>query len=192
MTLGILICVYGITRWSLYTKGVHEHLTQLSTIDDLTGVRNRRSYNDTLIRELQRATRYKTPMSIMLIDLDFFKQVNDEHGHCSGDIVLIEFAKEASRLIRQIDSIARYGGEEFAVIMPNTSISDAVILAERLRQSVERKVYQLQNDIGLTVTVSIGVAQSEQDDDLFSITDRADRGLYRAKSEGRNTVREFS
>ena len=148
--------------------------------DTLTRLPNRRAFELALTRELSRAERYGTPFSLVLVDLDRFKQINDTLGHDHGDEVLRRVARFLVEGVRREDVVARWGGEEFALLLPSTRASDALRLAERLRQALE--------DLDLGVTASFGVAEylpGESEEALFR---RADQALYRAKERGRNRV----
>jgi two-component system, cell cycle response regulator len=155
----------------------------LSRTDSLTGVWNRRAFEETLRRELLRSSRHQLPLSVVLIDIDHFKRVNDTYGHRVGDEVLKWFGLHASRVLREGDTIHRYGGEEFAVVLPHTGPSGAMTMAKRLLSSLASTPFQ----DSLTVTASAGVAsgigEELEDLDLIALADVA---LYRAKHEGRN------
>jgi diguanylate cyclase (GGDEF)-like protein/PAS domain S-box-containing protein len=166
-------------------KRLEERLRRLSTTDGLTGLFNRRHLDESLALELERARRYNAPLSIVMFDVDHFKRFNDEHGHDQGDRVLQAIAQQLQEHSRKVDIPCRYGGEEFLAILPGTAQAGAIIVAERLRQSVE----QMEVD-GLTVTISIGVATvPEIDTDTPDVLiEAADGALYRAKRAGRNQV----
>jgi two-component system, cell cycle response regulator len=162
---------------------------EMAITDALTGLHNRRymsSHLDTLMRSASAAK----PISFLLLDIDYFKAVNDTHGHDVGDEVLREFANRISANVRGIDLACRHGGEEFVVVMPDTDCAFAFTVAERLRQSIEStpiKISRAPN--ALTITVSIGIASSAGGDDVpDQLLRRADQALYRAKREGRNRV----
>ncbi len=159
-------------------------LELLATIDPLTEAKNRRAWNEKLAEEWSRATRYGTPLSLVLLDVDKFKTYNDSFGHQAGDGVLRQVARTAQNAIRVTDFFARYGGEEFALVLPNTDAEGALILAERLRAGIEGAPWKER-----PVTASFGVATLDGDmkssDDL---TRAADEALYGAKERGRNRV----
>ena len=162
---------------------------EMAITDPLTGLHNRRymsSHLDTLMRSASAAK----PISFLILDIDYFKAVNDTHGHDVGDEVLREFANRISANVRGIDLACRHGGEEFVVVMPDTDSGFAFTVAERLRQSIEStpiKISRAPN--ALTITVSIGIASSAGGDDVpDQLLRRADQALYRAKREGRNRV----
>ena len=163
----------------------NEHLEELALTDRLTGAWNRRKFEETAVQEMLRSQRYREAVSILLIDIDFFKQINDEHGHLLGDQVLVEVVKRIQQNLRAVDSIYRWGGEEFAVLLPCSNDEAAVAAAEKLRREMaSRPVSSLQ----LILTVSIGVAEYMSEDTLESWLKRADDALYQAKKSGRNKV----
>ena len=138
---------------------------------------------------LEKAQSQDRDMAVMLIDMDFFKSVNDTHGHDTGDAVLREFADRLRRNIRGVDLACRFGGEEFVVLMPDTDWRQAQGVAERVRQAVAEKVFATSNARPLTLTVSVGLALNESDlETPEMMLKRADVALYRAKREGRNRV----
>lgn len=166
-------------------------LAELSSTDGLTGVRNRRCFDQTLAQEYNRACREKQYLSILMLDIDNFKQVNDTHGHLVGDEALRMVAKVVKKVVhRTTDFVARYGGEEFAVILSNTDVSGAYMVAESIRKRVEAQPIEV-DGIEFTVTMSIGVMGDEPYRDNSSADKwlrEADTALYRAKEAGRNQV----
>jgi two-component system, cell cycle response regulator len=164
-------------------------LTELSNTDPLTGLYNRRYLMEFLEIEVTRAERTIENLSLLMLDIDHFKKVNDIYGHQSGDAVLKAVADVAKGNLRNYDIAARYGGEEFVVVLPNTPLSEASLVAERLRESVQALSFPAPLD-GLTTTVSIGVATfpSTQVDSIETLLEKADDALYRAKHAGRNKV----
>jgi diguanylate cyclase (GGDEF)-like protein/PAS domain S-box-containing protein len=167
-------------------KNLESQLRELSTTDGLTKLFNRRHLDDSLDVELKRARRYKMDVSILMFDVDHFKRFNDEHGHDQGDRVLQTLAKVMRDAVREVDIPCRYGGEEFLIILTNTPANGALVIAERLRQSVEETLID-----GLRVTISIGVASFPAIDveSPEKFIELADAALYRAKDGGRNCVR---
>ena len=166
-------------------KKVEEKLRILSTTDELTGADNRRAFNESLCKNISRAKRYSEMLSIMLLDIDHFKNINDIHGHDHGDLVLKTLVVVINERIRQEDSLARWGGEEFTILMPQTNKETALQLAERLREIIS--VY----DFPITghITVSIGLTELQVDDTCESFVKRMDVALYQAKEGGRNIVK---
>lgn len=152
--------------------------------DRLTGAWNRRRFEEAATAEMALVRRRKGPVSLMIFDLDFFKRVNDTHGHTVGDTVLMEIAHVAREQLRASDALARWGGEEFIVLSPATRVDGALNLAEKIREAIELRSFP---GVG-TVTVSIGVAEYALGEDLVTWIQRADEALYQAKLEGRNRV----
>jgi len=157
-------------------------LEHVATVDGLTGLRNRRWLDDAFARQVARAARTGQALSVLMIDVDHFKRLNDEHGHRAGDVVLRDVAQTLASGLRPVDLLARYGGEEFAVLLPGLGSQTAIAVAERLRQAVEAG--RAQDRPG--ATVSVGVASLCADESLPAILGRADAALYRAKQSGRN------
>ncbi len=170
-------------------------LDNLANIDGLTGVYNHRYFQNALDQEISRAVRHNTSISILLIDIDHFKKINDSYGHQVGDFILAEFAKLIQANIRQYDILARYGGEEFVVILPETGIEDALIVAEKLRTIIEQTGFQDSREI-YHLTASFGQTSGiPATDDNFSknaFINQADQALYEAKEKGRNRVVGYS
>jgi two-component system cell cycle response regulator len=165
---------------------------QLALTDALTGTMNRRAMSEALAAELERARRYNLYLSILIADLDRFKQVNDQRGHLAGDAVLRQVGELLRREARSVDIVARYGGEEFVVVMPETTLHGAGIFAERVRRKVEARDFGEAGGDPLHLTVSIGLASfpNERVTNADSFVALADQALYRAKDGGRNVVRE--
>jgi diguanylate cyclase (GGDEF)-like protein len=167
---------------------VVSELTELSLRDALTGLFNRRALGERLVEELSRARRYGAPLSLMMVDIDDFKLVNDTHGHAIGDVVIGHVARLFVRDRRVSDIVARYGGEELVLLLPHTPLDGAVALADRLRQLVAHTPYRT-SDGHDHVTVSVGVAAYEHSmRDPEQLLEAADRALYRAKRQGKNRV----
>jgi diguanylate cyclase (GGDEF)-like protein len=164
-------------------------LEQLSITDSLTGLRNRRFLTEILSVEFQRALRYGTDLTLLMADLDHFKQVNDRHGHLAGDEVLCAVAERLQRRLRASDIGGRYGGEEFLVILSHSSAEGGVVLAEHWRADVEENPVELADGTPILTTLSIGVAShSPTFRDASELIAAADSALYRAKEWGRNQV----
>lgn len=168
-------------------------LEKLSFLDGLTGIANRRYFDEILEREWKRSTRDVCSLSLIMIDIDFFKIFNDTYGHLVGDDCLKKVAKTLEKAVkRPADLVARYGGEEFAVILPETDIKDAIKLAENMRTKVENlNIPHMNSKISDRVTVSLGVSNCipEHSLDISSLISSADKALYQAKQEGRNRVK---
>jgi two-component system cell cycle response regulator len=179
-------------RRQRYAVELRRSMTQtlaLAVTDELTGLYNRRYFDRHLALMLDKAREQDRDMALMLIDMDYFKDINDTHGHDVGDAVLREFALRLKRNIRGVDLACRFGGEEFVVLMPDTDYRQAQGVAERVRMAVAERGFEGSGGTVLTVTVSVGVALNEgKDDTPDTILKRADIALYRAKREGRNRV----
>jgi diguanylate cyclase (GGDEF)-like protein/PAS domain S-box-containing protein len=162
-----------------------EEVEYIASRDALTGVYNRRMFEQLIEIEIKRAKRYSQPMSVILADIDLFKNINDQHGHSTGDKVLYSVANTLLGHIRDSDLLARWGGEEFAIILPNTEADTALEMAERLRHSIaEMRSYN-----NIQVTCSFGVTEFSPDDNGDSIFSRMDQALYQAKDCNRNNVK---
>jgi diguanylate cyclase (GGDEF)-like protein len=172
-------------------RSANEHLEQLALIDPLSGVANRRNFDETLARNWKEAIRHRRPLGLLMIDVDHFKLFNDRYGHVQGDACLRRVGKLLMNLAcRPGDLPARYGGEEFAVLLPGASLAGARIVAERLRHAVEELcVAHADAPLG-QVSVSIGLASMVPSlgDKAQSLIEAADEGLYAAKRTGRNAV----
>ncbi|NTV51138.1 MAG: diguanylate cyclase [Geobacteraceae bacterium] len=177
---------YAVERKKLEIalKQTRDLFERQARIDYLTGIYNRLMFTELLEAELQRARRYGSELSLIMFDLDHFKNINDTHGHNMGDHVLKEIAKLVSDTIRAHDIISRWGGEEFMLLAPKTDFHQAAILAEKLRVLFETHDFS----DGLQVTASFGVTQFRGDDHADSFTARADEAMYMAKQNGRNRI----
>lgn len=180
----------------LRTKRLHDELIQkkeamarLSTTDPVTGLRTRRFVCDSLAIELLRSRRYHTPLSIVMADLDHFKQVNDVHGHLAGDLVLQGVSSLLLEQVRATDVAGRFGGEEILIVLAHNDAAGASVLAERWRMRVQEAAFESAKGAVIRVQISLGIAQLDPTmttaDQLLA---RADEALYRAKSDGRNCV----
>ncbi len=189
----IRAAVSAIQRATLIESTIADNrrLEQLAHTDPLTKALNRRALSERLGAEMERVRRYNTTMSLLLIDLDHFKLINDTHGHLAGDDVLVEVAGMLQRVVRAVDIVARYGGEEFVIVLPETGAPGAEAFAERLRELIEGHGFAVSRGRPIRLTTSIGVSSFpgfgvESVEDLLA---NADQALYRAKTEGRNRVR---
>jgi diguanylate cyclase (GGDEF)-like protein len=166
----------------------HEEIYRMTIVDGLTGVHNKRFFLEFLDREMARCQRYGRPLSLVMFDIDHFKNINDQHGHLTGDYVLKEMARRMFNRIRREELLARYGGEEFAAVLPETGRPGALEFGEQLRLIVAREPFEFEGD-KLPVTISVGVATVEgKPIDLQAFIKEADENLYRAKRGGRNQV----
>jgi len=161
---------------------------RLAITDPLTGLDNRRHFFEIAGREFARARRYSHPLSAIMLDIDHFKQVNDTYGHAAGDQVLRNVALVLQEISRDADIIARYGGEEFVILLPETELPYAKVVAERMRQEISRTSTETERGT-VSLTISLGVAVLDEDcADLDALLERADQALYAAKQAGRNRV----
>ncbi|MDD5269617.1 MAG: sensor domain-containing diguanylate cyclase [Candidatus Omnitrophica bacterium] len=167
---------------------LYERVQSLAITDGLTGIYVRRHFLERYAEDFARSKRHNLKLSVLMIDLDHFKQCNDAYGHLVGDIVLKEIAKIMKDFVRQVDLIGRYGGEEFVLALPDTDRNSAIAVAERIRQEVERHKFKAYDET-IAMTISAGVATyPDNGDDVQVLIDKADQALYRAKEEGRNRV----
>jgi len=180
----ICITVQDVTDVAAYEK----ILLEMNHRDSLTGTYNRRFFTSRLKEEFERHKRYKRPMSMLMIDIDHFKSVNDNYGHPCGDYILKSVCGSVQSALRKVDFLARYGGEEFCCILPETAFGNSMILAERIRAIVESTVYDYEGQ-AVRVTISIGVPGTPgPDDSPDTFLKNADDALYKAKGAGRNVV----
>jgi diguanylate cyclase (GGDEF)-like protein len=176
----IMIPLATISYITLATEKLHQNLEFMNHHDDLTGCFNKKTGIKELEREVNRARRYKHNFSIMMIDLDNFKSINDTYGHLEGDRVLVDFAQKAKAALRETDQLSRFGGDEFLIILPNTSLYEAKLSSERIHQSAKHTSSR-------PWTVSIGIAEWRgEEDSLDGLLTRADRSLYLSKKLGKN------
>ena len=171
-------------------KALEIELLRQAHIDFLTGVSNRGYFMERAEQELNRALRYDKPLSLIMLDIDFFKQINDSYGHKAGDLVLKKLAEVSLNTLREVDLLGRLGGEEFAVLLPETEKSQAIEVAERLREALSQaKVLLDRGGLPIRFTVSMGVSSLDsKDSNIDVLLNLADKGLYTAKENGRNKV----
>jgi diguanylate cyclase (GGDEF)-like protein len=182
-------CIYRFLAGGNVEAEYHEEIYRLTIIDALTDTHNKRYLLEFLDRELSRSARYTRPLAVVMFDLDRFKSINDELGHLGGDFTLREMAACVRSCVRKEELFARYGGEEFVIVLPETSLEGAVVVAERVRGIVEKHTFQFEGKT-YPLTVSLGVAATKGDRPLtpFELIGEADEKLFRAKRDGRNRV----
>ena len=179
----------GIHTNIMARKKLEQELEQRAYIDYLTEVNNRGHFIEQAEKELARALRYEKPLAIFMLDIDYFKKINDSHGHKLGDTVLKKLADICKKTLREVDIIGRIGGEEFAILLPETDKQKAAEVAERLRMEIAAARIPMKDGLPVQFTVSIGVASAVSDDDNMDVLlNRADQALYEAKETGRNKV----
>ncbi len=175
----------GITLDNALT---HEKVERLSVTDGLTGLYNRRYFSERCEEEFSRASRHKMPLSVLIMDVDHFKRVNDAYGHQVGDVVLIAVARALCQSVRETDLIGRYGGEEFVVLLPHTDTNQAEAVAEKIRQTISDTVIAEMGDQSVTISIGVAGLDGMAANSIEDLVRHADAALYRAKEEGRNRV----
>jgi diguanylate cyclase (GGDEF)-like protein len=186
--LGMLLAPVALALARERTRREAQFYAQAAIVDPASGLFNRPYFQNRLQEELQRSTRQNTPVSLLMIDIDSFKNINDTFGHLAGDTVIKDVADILKSSVRVFDVCARYGGEEFAVVMPGSSVDSATTIAERIRQRIHSYHATDRALAGLRVTVSIGVAESGALGGVRDVIERADGALYAAKRAGKNRV----
>jgi diguanylate cyclase (GGDEF)-like protein len=173
---------------ALENARLFSEVQELAITDSLTHIYNRRQFFELADQEFDRSRRYERPFSIIMFDIDLFKKVNDTFGHSVGDVVLQRIADICKGALRDVDIIARYGGEEFVILLPETTATEAQLMAERLRQLVARTTMEI-NSIKINITLSFGVVEVDQSiRNIEELLDRSDQALYYSKRSGRNCV----
>ena len=188
--ISTLTCAfYGRNRQAIAALCASEQrFKEMSITDELTGLHNSRHFFNRLKAEVERTDRYGHPLTLLILDLDNFKQYNDTFGHLVGDKLLAETGNIIRTSIRSTDSAYRYGGEEFAVILPESSGQESLYFAERIRKSFEGEALFVDEDEGLRVTVSIGAAEYIAGEETSAFIKRADKNMYNAKKAGKNRI----
>jgi diguanylate cyclase (GGDEF)-like protein len=189
---GILNLVNNELTMILDNARLYEGAKRMAITDGLTKIYNHRFFQELLEKEFKRASRYHTTFSLIMLDIDFFKRINDSHGHLYGDEILKQIAVLVKGCLRTMDILARYGGEEFAILLPETDLEDAMFTADRIRMAVENHDFSLAQGKPVRVTVSQGVTSfpSPGIEKRSDIVAKADAALYEAKEAGRNCVRQ--
>lgn len=191
----VCFTLFDVTDTSIYQvmlKDAMEQIQEASDRDGLTGLFNRRYVENTLATEFTRYQRYGGELSLILSDIDFFKQVNDTHGHLAGDEVLKIVSDRLQQGLRKPDILGRYGGEEFLIVLPETNIEGAMVLAERLRHIISNEPI-IYKDTSLTITMSLGITQLRLETNNYEMmVSEADQALYQSKHGGRNQATVFS
>lgn len=190
ITEGKVQAYVGISSDITEVVRLKEQFKQLSITDSLTGLFNRRHFDERGNEEFRRAQRYELPLSLITLDIDRFKNINDQYGHAVGDEVLVRLADELKKRLREVDIIGRLGGDEFGVLLPNTRLEEVEVLAERLRRSVEElTVNREDGSASVNFTISVGVAEvTDEVSGLEELLSFSDKALYEAKNSGRNRV----
>jgi len=165
-----------------------QKLKKLAITDGLTGLFNSRHFYKQLDMEVDRLKRYKHSISLLIIDIDHFKEFNDSFGHLEGDKVLVKLGALIKSCLRRMDTAYRYGGEEFTVILPETNNADAIIVAERIRKIIEEETFTTSSNEKMTITVSIGSTEYQHEERISAFVQRADKALYISKDLGRNRI----
>lgn len=178
--------LYPVRNALLYKRAV-----TASQRDPLTNINNRAAFDLTLEKEIERAHRHHMPLSLCILDLDFFKQINDQHGHSAGDYVLKQLADCVAETLRSSDDLFRFGGEEFAIILTGTDSEGAQNVADRIRREIEEHNFVYEDKV-LNITASIGIASTSSHDDAKRLFNKADAALYQAKNAGRNCVHYYA
>ena len=178
----------GVSKWFSYNNEVHEELIKLSTIDELTGLLNRRAFIEVATAEIERSKRYNRPLSLVMTDIDFFKKVNDNYGHSAGDEVLAKICEEIRKVLRVNDIFCRWGGEEFCILLPETNKDQCHVIAEKTRKHLDGTLIEIPN-ARLKITSSFGCSSLDPEDNgLENLIERTDKALYLSKGKGRNCV----
>ncbi len=186
---GYSLLAIGVTKWIRYNENRQDELSYQANTDELTGILNRRSFTRYLEHAFKNAKIRSEPFSLIIIDIDFFKDINDTYGHMVGDEILKSLSQLMESSFRTSDKVCRWGGEEFAILLPSTGMNNAKNVAEKIRNKVENCSYQVKEK-SISYTISLGVSESLViDENIDKIINRADKALYKAKDSGRNCVK---
>ena len=184
--VGFGFVVVGIIKWIKYDEDIKRQLVSLASIDDLTGVMNRRVFDAEFRRDFANTDRSGNELSLIMMDIDNYKVINDTYGHFIGDLVLKIFTKEITSLLRKGDLFSRWGGDEFSILLPQTSVTNAQIVVEKIRVAIKNLHIETDHD-PVNFTVSFGISGYRNGDtDITEMIERADNALYEAKETGRD------
>ncbi len=183
-----LLC--DIIGSSLANIQMYEDANRRARTDSMTGLVNHRTFYDELDREVHRVRRYETDLTLIMVDMDNLKKINDNYGHRAGDAVILHVSQQIQNCIRHSDIAARYGGDEFAVILPNTGLPEALTVAERLGATVSEKPVKFEKQ-DINVSVSVGMGQFRTNSSLEQFMNEADAALFEAKNSGKNRIQVF-
>ena len=184
-----IVGLYGVSTDITEQHRLQQKLKTQATTDYLTGLYNRRFFFNLTEKSFSESTRHKRPLSMIMIDIDLFKKINDQYGHPTGDIVIQFVAIKASSLLRKEDVIARVGGEEFAILLPSTDLNAAHVIAEKIRAAIDTSSIEGKWDGLIKPKISVGVSTiTPEDKEFYTLYNRADKALYQAKKDGRNKV----
>ena len=184
--VGFGFVIVAIIKWIKHDEEIKVKLLELASIDDLTGIMNRRVFDIEVKRDFANAKRYNKTLSLLIIDIDNFRAINDKHGHFFGDLLLKMFAKEVASLLREGDIFSRWGGDEFCIVLPETNGTNAMKVAEKVRFAV-KNVHVKTDKSPIYFTISLGVTEiCVEDKDVMTMIDRADKALFAAKEAGRD------
>jgi diguanylate cyclase (GGDEF)-like protein len=187
--LDLLMRLVDQTAIALERASLYQKMTELAITDDLTKLFNTRYLNRTIEMEIQRSNRYHASVSLIFMDVDYFKHINDRYGHLVGSKVLVELGQLLIKSLRTVDTVARYGGDEFVIVPPQTSSEVAFQIAERIRKALEQNVFLKNEGYSLKITASFGLASypgsAKSRDDLIRLADEA---MYKVKRHTRNAV----
>lgn len=181
--------VISRVKSALRFKAQQDKLTEMASRDGLTGLFNHALLIDLFEKELLKAKRNKSSLTFIMMDIDYFKKVNDNYGHLAGDLILKQVAEILTNSVRSSDIASRYGGEEFGLVLPETNVSNACLVGEKIRSAVEENHFDIGNE-SIQITISIGIYSKEPEESIDSkeMIKRADEALYKAKTNGRNRV----
>lgn len=189
LVFGYALLAIGVSKWVKYNETRQGELSIQANTDELTGLLNRRSFTKYMEFEFKNAQNDSQSFSLIIIDVDYFKLINDSYGHLNGDEVLKNLAHVLKKSVRSADKVSRWGGEEFAILLPATKLIHAINVAEKIRKVIEEQIIHV-NKTEINITISLGVSEFiNTDNRIENIIDRADNALYNAKNNNRNCVK---